>query len=47
MGLLPKSYLRGKITCFVLEKFSFALGLFLPDTAESVIYKREKNHVSA
>ncbi len=47
MGILPKSRLRGKITCFVLEKFSFGLGLFLADTEESIIYKKENKHVPA
>lgn len=47
LGMNEKSYWRGKVTRFILEKFSFTIGLFLQDTEESIIYKKENKHVSA
>lgn len=47
LGLRDKPDWRGKIVRFVMENFCFIVGLFVPDTAESVIYKKENKHVSA
>lgn len=38
---------RGKIVRHVMENFCLVVGLFVPDTEESAIYKKESSHVSA
>lgn len=47
VGLSKKPDWRGKIVRFIMENFCLAVGLFVPDTAESIIYKKENKHVSA
>ncbi len=47
LGLRDKPDYMGKIVRFVMENFCLIVGLFVEDTAESVIYKKENKHVSA
>jgi len=47
VGLSDKPDWRGKAVRFIMENFCLAVGLFVPDTSESVIYKKENTHVPA
>ncbi len=47
LGMRDNPDWKGKAVRLVMENFCFIVGLFVADTAESVIYKKESNHVSA
>lgn len=46
LGIVDRPDWRGKIVRLIGENLCFIIGMFLEDTAESVIYKKENRHVS-
>jgi hypothetical protein len=47
LGLRRKPDYKGKIVRLIGENICFIIGLFLSDTEESALYKKESSNVSA